>query len=101
MKKNSIKNVLLPLLLLCTTMNVYSQVGIGTTTPNAALDIVSNNSGVLVPRVELTSTTIVVPVTNGTASELVYNTATVNNVTPGFYYLNSTATAWVRLSTGP
>jgi len=88
-------------LLIVTGMNVYSQVGIGTTTPDAALDVESNNSGVLVPRVALTSTNTVAPITAGTASELVYNTAAVNDVTPGFYYLNPTATAWVRLSTGP
>jgi hypothetical protein len=100
MKKNYIKNALFALLVI-PGIHVYSQIGIGTATPNAALDVESTNSGVLVPRVALTSTTTVAPVINGTASELVYNTATVNDVTPGFYYLNPTATAWVRLSTGP
>jgi|GEM_PF-2292483 len=100
MKKIYITKALLPLLIV-TGVQVCSQVGIGTGTPNAALDVESNNSGVLVPRVELTSTTTVAPVTNGTVSELVYNTATVNDVTPGFYYLSTDSGPWVRISTGP
>lgn len=80
-------------------INVSAQVGIGTITPNATLDITSTNDGILIPRVSLQSTTLV-SINNPMASKLVYNTATVNDVTPGFYYLNPTATAWVRLATG-
>ena len=83
---------------------IYSnaQVGIGTTTPNGALDVTSVNDGLLIPRVALTATNAIAPLTAPTTSELVYNTATAgiipNNVTPGYYYWSGTA--WVRLATG-
>lgn len=77
----------------------YSQVGIGITTPNAALDITSTTDGLLIPRISLTATNIATVVTP-TTSELVYNTNTSaagpNQVTPGFYYWNGTL--WVRLT---
>lgn len=76
----------------------FSQVGIGTTTPNAALDIESTNNGLLIPRIALVATNIP-SVLTPTISELVYNTATSgvspNNVTPGFYYWDGTQ--WVRV----
>jgi len=82
-------------LFLCVTS--YSQVGIGTTLPDAALDVTSTNDGFLIPRIALvntTTSTVITPV----ESELVYNTATINDVSPGFYYWDGTK--WVRLSTG-
>lgn len=79
--------------------SVQAQVGIGTTAPNGALDITSTNEGLLIPRVALVNTTTVTVLT-GTASELVYNTATSGDVTPGFYYLNTATGPWIRLSTG-
>ena len=41
---------------------IYSQIGIGTTTPNGALDIVSSNQGLIIPRVALTSLVAAAPV---------------------------------------
>ena len=76
---------------------LFSQVGVGTITPNAALDITSTNDGILVPRITLVNTTTAT-VATPTTSEIVYNTATVNDVTPGFYYWNGTI--WVRILTG-
>src|SRR5690606_34693046 len=82
-------------LFLLFSIGSFAQVGIGTPTPPGALDVESTNSGVVVPRVALTSkndvTTIINPqggnVVNGT---LIWNTATAgaapNNVVPGFYY---------------
>ena len=66
----------------------FSQVGIGTTNPSAssALEINSSNTGLLIPRVSLTSTTVAAPITSPATSLLVYNTNTFNDVTPGFYY---------------
>ncbi|SFO01016.1 hypothetical protein SAMN05421741_11675, partial [Paenimyroides ummariense] len=67
----------------------YSQVGIGTLTPNksAQLDIVSQNSGVLFPRIKLTSSTDATTITQGNVNSIfVYNTTTVNDVKPGYYY---------------
>ena len=78
----------------------YSQVGIGTNIPEGALDIVSTNDGLLIPRVALTNTTTVTIVTP-IKSELVYNTATAGDVTPGYYYWETTPTVasdrWLRL----
>ncbi|PHS08817.1 MAG: hypothetical protein COA88_06205 [Kordia sp.] len=71
---------------------VFSQVGIGTTTPDssAALDISSTSSGVLLPRVALVGVNDVATITAPASSLLIYNTATAgtapNNVTPGYYY---------------
>ena len=78
--------------------NSFAQVGVGTTTPTAALDVTSTNDGILVPRVALTITTSALPLTAPTTSEMVYNTATVNDVTPGFYYWDGTK--WVRIISG-
>jgi hypothetical protein len=80
--------------------SVRAQVGFGTTSPEAALEVKSADSGILIPRVALTSTNVVTPVTNGVALELVYNTNTAGNVTPGYYYLSTDTGPWVRLSTG-
>ena len=70
---------------------VYAQVGIGTTSPNGALDVFSTNDGLIIPRVALSATNVATVVTP-TISELVYNTFTSavgpNQVTPGFYYWN-------------
>lgn len=83
----------------------YAQnVGIGIATPNASakLDISSTNSGVLIPRLALSSTAVAAPVAAPATSLLVYNTATagvgLTAVTPGFYYWNGAM--WVRLATG-
>ena len=78
--------------------SVYSQVGIGTTTPQAALDVNSTNQGLLIPRVSLTATNDVTTVLTPTISELVYNNATIADVTPGYYYWNGSL--WVRLAAG-
>ena len=81
--------------------SIYAQVGIGTTTPEAALDVSSTNDGLLFPRVALTATDVAT-INTPTVSELVYNTATSapgpNQVTPGFYYWNDSI--WVRVATG-
>nr|MBF6607961.1 hypothetical protein [Flavobacterium sp.] len=95
----------LTLLLLIISVNTFSQIGIGTTTPEGALDITSTNSGVLVPRVALTSRLTSAPVTNPqtgaiVAGTLIWNTASTgtppNNVTPGFYYWNGSA--WIAIT---
>lgn len=62
----------------------YSQVGVGTTTPQAALDITSSDSGILIPRVGLTSITSPNPVTNPEGGVLVPGTMVWNTGTPSF-----------------
>jgi hypothetical protein len=78
--------------------------GIGSSTPEALLDIDSNDKGVMVPRVTLTSANVASPIINPSGgalpeSTLVYNTTTsgvgVNEVTPGFHYWNGTK--WIKL----
>ena len=78
----------------------FAQIGIGTTSPNdnAILDVYSTNKGLLIPRLTLTSTTSFSPLSAHVAGMLVYNTATVGDVTPGFYY--NTGSAWSRVSAG-
>ena len=87
--------------LLCTSFGLFAQVGVGTTAPNAALDITSTNDGLLVPRVALAATNVATVLTP-TVSELVYNTFTSaigpNQVTPGYYYWSGAL--WIRIATG-
>src|SRR5690554_5491974 len=69
-----------------------------TINPNAVLDIESNNKGLLLPRLALTATDNVAPLTAHVAGMTVYNTATNGDdetaVTPGYYY--NDGTQWVR-----
>lgn len=78
------------LLLLCLflTSISYAQVGIGTTSPNtsSALDITSTNSGLLIPRMDLSDRNAIGTPATGL---LIFQT----DNTPGFYYYNGTA--WV------
>ncbi len=81
----------------------FSQVGIGTTTPRAALEINSATNGFLAPQIALNSTTVSAPVVNPAggallAGTIIYNTATVNDVTLGYYYWNGTT--WIRMAAG-
>lgn len=82
------------LLFFITTIN--AQVGIGNTNPQGALDISSTTDGLLIPRVALVNLATVT-VDTPTESELVYNTATINDVTPGYYYLSTATGPWVRI----
>lgn len=95
----NIKILFATFFILSSLNSIQAQVGIGTTTPTGALDISSTNDGLLIPRVALVNTTTVTVLT-GTASELVYNTATSGDVTPGFYYLSTATGPWIRLATG-
>ena len=95
------------LFFLLISIGSFAQTGIGTTTPNASakLDVFSDTKGFLPPRVALTSTSAFSPITGlsdassllTAAGLIVYNTATINNVTPGYYFWNGTA--WIRLIT--
>ena len=88
------KKLKLQLLVLMISFTSFAQVGIGTTTPNGALDITSTTTGLVLPRVALTATNIATPVVNPQGGALlagttVYNTASTTGtygVTPGFYF---------------
>ena len=72
----------------------FSQVGIGTTSPDASsllqIDDGAGNKGVLIPQVALSATNVSAPITSPATSLLVYNTAISSTgttaVVPGFYY---------------
>ena len=91
------KTLLNFLIILFISFTLNAQVGIGTTTPNGALDIESANNGLLIPRVALTDLTTLTVLTP-TASEMVYNTTSNGTVEPGYYYLfdNGVTLEWVR-----
>ena len=92
------KHLITLAILMMITSNSFGQVGIGTTTPLGALDVTSTNDGLVIPRVALTISSSALPLTAPTTSELVYNTVTVADVTPGYYYWGGAA--WVRLASG-
>lgn len=86
------KKITLVAALIGATYFTNAQVGIGTSQPalSSQLEISATNKGILIPRVQLTETTVFAPI-GGSAVEslLVYNTATTtgtNAVMPGFYY---------------
>lgn len=63
---------------------------------SAALEVESTNKGVLISRIALTGTSDTSTIANGNVtSMLVYNTATVADITPGYYYWNGTK--WNRV----
>lgn len=73
-------------------------IGINTNTPDnsASLELNDSNRGFLINRVALTSTTDTATVTGAEATGLlVYNTSTIADVTPGFYYWDGVN--WTRL----
>jgi len=109
MKTNKRSNYLLLVLAICLaqTIHLNAQVTIGSNNPpdeNALLDLketgTTSSKGFLLPRVALTSTTSYAPLKNSPEKGMtVYNTSTVNDVTPGYYY--NDGTKWVRLYTEP
>ena len=108
MKNNyfNFKNRNLILLIIVFVSSVtFAQVGINTTTPNAAsmLDVTATNKGVLLPRVALTGSNDVATIATPATSLLIFNTATVtgaNAIVQGFYYYDATTTKWVKLTAG-
>lgn len=87
------------IILVCSIIS-YAQVGIGTTTPYATLEIKAssvtapnNNDGLLIPKIDEFSST------NPTANQdgmLVYITGD-GSVSTGFYYWNNNSTSWLPL----
>src|SRR5690606_11227098 len=111
--KNSFVRYCILLLHIFGASVVFAQQGFDTNEPSKAsvVDMQSENRGLLIPRVALTSLTVFLPntgensadatSTSKTNSMLVYNTATSgaapNNVTPGYYYWTSLNQKWNRL----
>jgi hypothetical protein len=98
-----IKQVLLAVTLLASSMALEAQVTIGSNNKpdfNALLDLKGNvdgssSKGLLLPRVALSSTTLASPLTAFVKGMTVYNTAIAGDVTPGYYY--SDGSKWIRL----
>ncbi|RWX03893.1 beta strand repeat-containing protein, partial [Flavobacterium cerinum] len=92
------KKLLPALVLLLGVYTASAQVGIGTSTPNSSsqLQIVANDKGVLIPQVQLTSSTDTTTITNGNVqSLLVYNISTAADIKPGYYYWY--VNRWMRI----
>jgi hypothetical protein len=102
MKKTYIYSIVTLLFLLQST--AFSQVGVGTTFPDGALDVTNSTDGLLIPRVDLEGTDKPNPLTGPVDSELVYNKATngagATAVSPGYYYWNTSTLSWIRLASG-
>ena len=77
------------------TVATGGNVGIGANNPSAQFEVAATDAGVLIPRVTLTGTTDATTISSATTSELVYNSATTSDVTPGYYYWNGAS--WERL----
>ncbi len=82
--------------------NANGQQGFGTSSPNvnSIIDLSSNNKGLLLPRLALTSTTSFLPLTAHIAGMVVYNTfpsaLATDNVTPGYYF--NDGLKWIRFN---
>ncbi len=91
---------LLLLLLFILSGDLIAQVKVGdnptSINPNSVLEIESTNRGVLMPRIPLLSTTNPAPLTTHIAGMTVYNTANINDITPGFYY--NDGSKWVKFA---
>jgi hypothetical protein len=103
MNKISQQSLLVSVIILLSFSLAKGQnIGVNATgnTPDASamLDVSSSNSGVLIPRVALTTSASASPITSPATSLMIYNTATAGDVTPGFYYWDGAA--WIRLATG-
>ncbi len=97
------KSIIIAISTVLITVGAFAQnVGIGTNAPNASakLDITSTNSGLLVPRISLMSTTDVATIPTPLTSLLVYNTnaGITSGTGVGYYYW--TGAAWTRLLSG-
>ncbi|MEY4307811.1 MAG: hypothetical protein RL422_14 [Bacteroidota bacterium] len=90
------------LLFLLTSINVFAQTGIGTTTPDASakLDVTSTNKGFLPPRVTLTSGTDNTTIPSPATGLLVYNTGNNAGLVAGYYYWNGTSWATIATANG-
>lgn len=96
------KKLYLTLALALITSAGFAQSKIGGTNPdinpNAILELDSEtNKGLLLPRVELQSSTLAAPLAAHVEGMTVYNTVTAGDVVPGFYY--NDGTKWSQMVT--
>ncbi|SMC58942.1 hypothetical protein [Moheibacter sediminis] len=88
------------LVIMCNLNHTFAQVGIGIQSPHPSsiLHLNSTNKGLLIPNVSLQNSSDTSTITSAENSLLVFNTSSLNGLTPGFYYWHSGQ--WNRLSTG-
>src|SRR5687768_17362754 len=102
MKKTFFLLIYFSAILICFTCDVNAQVGINSSNddpdPSAMLDVVSDDKGVLIPRVALQSVTDASTINTPANSLLVYNTGTGGLVPAGYYYNSGTSGSpnWTR-----
>ncbi len=81
---------------------MFAQVKISVTASvanaDAILEIESSNKGFLLPRLALVSTILSAPLNNFVKGMMVYDTATINDITPGVYYCDGTK--WIKSTAG-
>ncbi len=81
--------VLTVLVLLISVSTSHAQMSIGAPRPDQSsqLDVISEDKGILIPRVSLQNVTDQITITNGNVeSLLVFNTTDSEHITPGYYY---------------
>ena len=96
--KKGLASIFLALSMLIPLAGYCQNAGIspsGATPPNSAagFDVNFTNKGLLIPRVALTGTANFTPLAAHVAGMVVYNTATIGDVSPGYYY--NSGTKWV------
>jgi hypothetical protein len=99
---NTFLKITLVVFLTMVNVIVFAQVKVSATpsvaNPDAILEIESTNKGLLLPRLALVSTTSAAPLNNFVKGMVVYDTATINDITPGMYY--SDGVKWIKMNTG-
>jgi hypothetical protein len=105
MTKTTILLVLAFIMMSAASVNAQVRIGgLDDPNPSAVLDLNATNAtnngelGLVLPRVELTSTTSFSPLKAHVAGMTVYNTKETGNVTPGTYY--NDGEKWVRIGSG-
>jgi uncharacterized protein (TIGR02145 family) len=102
MKKQLFLTAVLALMLQVTSFGQSIKLNNAGDPGSAMLEVNSASKGILIPNVTLTGTTDATTIASPAVSLLVYNTATVSDVQPGYYYNSGTpgSPVWTRLSTG-
>ncbi|MET3029485.1 tail fiber domain-containing protein [Flavobacterium sp. UW10123] len=83
------KNKILPLLFVLGGYSAYSQVVIGKqeANPSAQLEVFAKDRGILIPQIPLKGSTDQTTIKSGNVNSLlVFNTATIADIKPGYYY---------------
>jgi uncharacterized protein (TIGR02145 family) len=102
MKKELFLTVVLALMLQVTSFGQSIKLNNAGDPGSAMLEVNSASKGILIPNVSLTGSTDATTIALPAVSLLVYNTASVSDAIPGYYYNSGTSGSpvWTRLSTG-